>query len=79
MQKPEEKLPEGKLRADENNKSEQTLKLNEGGDNERNAQTGYSPQEAIIQLRSYADDQKFNNKALQFLQRKETPVGGKDY
>ncbi len=80
MQKPEEKLPEGQLRADENGKKpEGKPDAKEGGENERNDKTGFSPQEARNQLRSYADDQKFDQKSWQYLQRKERPAGGKDY
>ncbi len=76
MQKPEEKLPEGQLRADENGKKPEPK---EAADNERNNKTGFSPQEARNQLRSYADDQKFDQKSWQYLQRREKPAGGKDY
>lgn len=80
MQKPEEKLPEGQIRADENGKQpEKKPEPMDGGDNERNDKTGFSPQEARNQLRSYADDQKFDQKSWQYLQRRERPAGGKDY
>lgn len=76
MQKPEDKLPEGQLRADDTGKKPEPK---EADDNERNDKTGFSPQEARNQLRSYADDQKFNQKSWQYMQRREKPVGGKDY
>ncbi len=75
-QKPEDKLPEGQLRADENGKKPEPK---DAGENERNDKTGFSPQEARNQLRSYADDQKFDQKSWQYLQRRERPAGGKDY
>ncbi len=78
MQKDEGALPEGDLRAGE--AGEETQKEKEGKqasaeDEKRNEKTGFSPQEARSQLRNYADDQK----SVQFLMRREKPLGGKDY
>lgn len=78
MQKDEGALPEGELKAGEAGKESQQEKEGKQAvaeDEKRNDKTGFSPQEARSQLRNYADDQK----SVQFLMRREKPVGGKDY
>ncbi len=47
----------------------------EAAEQERNKKTGFSPLEARAQLRNYADDQK----SVQYLMKRERPMGGKDY
>ncbi len=69
-------LPEGELRAGEAGKEgEKEAQQASADQDKRNDQTGFSPQEARSQLRNYADDQK----SVQFLMRREKPLGGKDY
>jgi Ca-activated chloride channel family protein len=77
MQKNEGALPEGDLRAGEAGKEEAKEGQQQGSatEDKRNEKTGFSPQEARSQLRNYADDQK----SVQFLMRREKPMGGKDY
>jgi Ca-activated chloride channel family protein len=78
MQKQQEAVPEGEIRAGEEGKPGDKNQGNGSSDTEedkRNDKTGFSPQEARSQLRNYADDQK----SVQYLMRDEKPAGGKDY
>ncbi|CAN5912601.1 hypothetical protein BH11VER1_BH11VER1_18640 [soil metagenome] len=78
MQKNEGALPEGDLRAGEAGKETNQQKEGQQAsatEEKRDEKTGFSPQEARSQLRNYADDQK----SVQFLMRREKPLGGKDY
>ena len=74
MQKDQGALPEGELRAGEAGKQSGQSQAG-NADDMRNNKTGYTPQEARSQLRIYADDQK----SVQYLMRRERPLGGKDY
>jgi Ca-activated chloride channel family protein len=77
MQKDQGALPEGQIRAGEGGKPDdkQQGSAQPSDEDKRNDQTGFTPQEARSQLRNYADDQK----SVQYLMRKESPEGGKDY
>lgn len=78
MQKDAGALPEGELKAGESGKEDtrqQGQQQASAEENKKNDKTGFSPQEARSQLRNYADDQK----SVQFLMRREKPLGGKDY
>lgn len=69
-------LPEGELRAGEAGKEDKKQEQQASAEQDkRNDKTGFTPQEARGQLRNYADDQK----SVQFLMRREKPLGGKDY
>ena len=76
LKKEEQALPEGQLRAKESGQPEKPQqKQNEGEENKRNEKTGFTPQEALNQLRTYADD----HKQAQYLMHPERPLNGKDY
>ncbi|MCE9520357.1 MAG: VWA domain-containing protein [Verrucomicrobia bacterium] len=73
LQKMQEQLPEGDLKAKEGGQQQGERK--DLADDQRNDKTGFTPQEARNQLRTYADDQK----SAQYMMRREKPPGGKDY
>jgi len=80
MQEEQQAVPEGQISAGDGGEpvDEQKQKMAdaEGEDeNKRNDVTGFTPQEARSQLRSYAGDQN----SVQYLMRREPPQGGKDY
>ncbi len=76
IQKKQEPLPEGELKTKDGEQQEQQPgEPKESTDDQRNDKTGFTPQEARNQLRTYADDQK----SAQYMMRRERPQGGKDY
>ncbi|HSJ03442.1 MAG TPA: VWA domain-containing protein [Verrucomicrobium sp.] len=78
MEQQEGALPEGELRAGEAGKPDEKKQgeaKDPGDQNKVNDKTGFSPQEAVNQLRTYANDQQ----SVQYLQRREAPHDGKDY
>ena len=79
MQKDEKQPGEGEIKADQSQgqqgQEQQQAAAGEKADEKQNDKTGFSPQDARNQLRNYADDQK----AVQYLMRRERPAGGKDY
>lgn len=79
MQKKQDQPRDGEIKADDkagkDNPAQQLAQGDKPDDKKQNDKTGFSPQEARDQLRNYADDQK----SVQYLMRRERPVGGKDY
>lgn len=83
MQEGDQEVPDGQVSAGESGgdpnqqpgQKEGRAQEGEMADSKRNEATGFSPQEARSQLRSYADDQN----SVQYLMRRERPEGGKDY
>ncbi len=75
LQGKQEQLPEGELKAKEGEQQQKEGEPKDPSDDQRNDKTGFTPQEARNQLRTYADDQK----SAQYMMRRERPPGGKDY
>ncbi len=75
LQEGPQEVPEGQISAGDEGKPLDDEKPGEGGQNKRNEKTGFTPSEAMSMLQTYADDQK----AVQYLMRKEKPRNGKDY
>jgi Ca-activated chloride channel family protein len=79
IQKEQAALPEGQIRAGEAGQQPEDKPQDKPSGGERNEKTGFTVQEALDQLRTYADDQKYDGRSLQYLMRDERPAGGKDY
>jgi Ca-activated chloride channel family protein len=82
LQKPQDQLPNGQLRAAENSegqKQQQPPKEQPGDGDQKKDPHAFSEEEARNQLRNYADDQKVPGSLQYLMRRGEPPAGGKDY
>lgn len=82
LQKNQEQLPNGQLRAAENSggQKEQQPPMQKPGDGDKKKDLhAFTEEEARNQLRNYADDQKVPGSLQYLMRRGETPAGGKDY